>query len=33
MGTAVNHIDRTTSHTDTLVEDIHRHIIGGEGTD
>lgn len=33
MGDKVDHIDRTTSHTDTLVEDIHRHIIGGEGTD
>lgn len=33
LGDKVDHIDRTTSHTDTLVEDIHRHIIGGEGTD
>lgn len=33
MSDRVDHIDRTTSHTDTLVEDIHRHIIGGEGTD
>ena len=33
MGDKVDHIDRTTSHTDTLVEDLHRHIIGGEGTD
>ena len=33
MGDAVDIIQQTTSHTDTLVEDIHRHIIGGEGTD
>lgn len=33
MGDKIDHIDRTASHTDTLVEDIHRHIIGGEGTD
>lgn len=33
MGDKVERIDRTTSHTDTLMEDIHRHIIGGEGTD
>lgn len=33
MGGAVDRIDQTTQHTDTLVEDIHRHIIGGEGTD
>lgn len=33
MGEAVDRIDTTTSHTDTLVEDIHRHIVGGEGTD
>lgn len=33
MGGAVDLIKQTTSHTDTLVEDIHRHIIGGEGTD
>jgi len=33
MGERVERIDQTTSHTDTLVEDIHRHIIGGEGTD
>lgn len=33
MGDAVGIIQQTTSHTDSLVEDIHRHIIGGEGTD
>ena len=33
MGGMVDRIDNTTQHTDTLVEDIHRHIIGGEGTD
>ena len=33
MGGKVDHIDRTTSHTDTLVEDIHNHLIGREGTD
>ena len=33
MGGKVDRIDSTTQHTDTLVEDIHRHIIGGEGTD
>lgn len=33
MGERVERIDQTTSHTDVLVEDIHRHIIGGEGTD
>lgn len=33
MGGTVDRIDTTTRHTDTLVEDIHRHIIGGEGTD
>ena len=33
MGGAVSRIDQTTQHTDVLVEDIHRHIIGGEGTD
>lgn len=33
MGDAVDIIQQTTSHTDSLVEDIHRHIIGGEGTD
>ena len=33
MGSKVDHIDRTTSHTDTLVEDIHNHLIGREGTD
>ena len=33
MGEKVDHIDRTTSHTDTLVEDIHNHLIGREGTD
>ena len=33
MGGMVDRIDTTTQHTDTLVEDIHRHIIGGEGTD
>ena len=33
MGDKVDHIDRTTSHTDTLVEDIHNHLIGREGTD
>lgn len=33
MGETVSAIDVTTRHTDTLVEDIHRHFIGGEGTD
>ena len=33
MGGTVDRIDHTTQHTDVLVEDIHRHIIGGEGTD
>lgn len=33
MGSKVDLIDRTTSHTDTLVEDIHNHLIGREGTD
>ena len=33
MGERVERIDQTTSHTDVLVEDIHRHIVGGEGTD
>ena len=33
MGGKVDRIDATTQHTDTLVEDIHRHIIGAEGTD
>ena len=33
MGEQVDRIDHTTQHTDVLVEDIHRHIIGGEGTD
>lgn len=33
MGGAVSRIDQTTQHTDVLVEDIHRHLIGGEGTD
>ena len=33
MGGTVDRIDTTTQHTDALVEDIHRHFIGGEGTD
>ena len=33
MGGKVDRIDQTTQHSDTLIEDIHRHIIGGEGTD
>ena len=33
MGGAVSRIDKTTQHTDVLVEDIHRHLVGGEGTD
>lgn len=33
MGERVDRIDSTTQHTDALVEDIHRHIVGGEGTD
>lgn len=33
MGDKVDRIDSTTLHTDTLVEDLHRHIVGGEGTD
>ena len=33
MGERVERIDQTTSHTDVPVEDIHLHIIGGEGTD
>lgn len=31
MGGTVDRIDQTTQHTDTLVEDIHRHIMGGDG--
>ena len=33
MDGKVDRIDSTTQHTDTLVEDIHRHFLGGEGTD
>ena len=33
MGSKVNRIDSTTQHTNSLVEDIHHHLIGGEGTD
>ena len=33
MGDKVDRIDATTQHSDTLIEDIHRHFIGGEGTD
>ena len=33
MGDKVDRIDATTQHSDNLIEDIHRHIIGGEGTD
>ena len=33
MGDTVDRIDATTQHSDTLIEDIHRHFIGGEGTD
>ena len=33
MGERVERIDQTTRHSDTLIEDIHRHFIGGEGTD
>ena len=33
MGGKVDRIDQTTQHSDTLIEDIHRHILGGEGTD
>lgn len=33
MGGKVDRIDSTTQHTDTLVEDIHNHLIGREGTD
>lgn len=34
MGAAVTHIDQTTSHTASQVDDIHRYLIGGaEGTD
>ena len=33
MGSTVTRIDSTTRHTDTLVEDIHNHLIGREGTD
>ena len=33
MGSAVTRIDSTTQHTDSLVEDIHNHLIGREGTD
>ena len=32
MSGAVDRIDSTTQHTDTLVEDIHKHIFR-EGTD
>lgn len=30
---AADHIRDTTDETNTLVKDIHRHFIGGEGTD
>ena len=33
MGDKVDRIDATTQHSDTLLQDIHRHFIGGEGTD
>ena len=33
MGDKVDRIDSTTQHTNSLVEDIHHHLIGGEGTD
>lgn len=33
MGGKVDRIDSTTQHTDALVEDIHNHLIGREGTD
>ena len=33
MGGKVDRIDCTTRHTDTLVEDIHRSLLGGEVTD
>lgn len=34
MGAAVTHIEQTTSHTASQVDDIHRYLIGGgEGTD
>lgn len=33
MGGKVDRIDSTTQHTDSLVEDIHNHLIGREGTD
>lgn len=31
MGGVLDRVDQTTQHTDTLVEDIHRHIVGGDG--
>lgn len=33
MGDKVDRIDATTQHSDTLLQDIHRRFIGGEGTD
>ena len=30
MGGVLDRVDQTTQHTDTLVEDIHRHIMGGD---
>ena len=33
MGVTIDRIDHTTQHTDVLVEDIHNHLIGREGTD
>ena len=30
MGGVIDRVDMTTQHTDTLVEDIHRHIVGGD---
>lgn len=33
MGGKVDTIWSTTQHTDSLVEDIHQRLIGGEGTD
>lgn len=30
MGGVIDRVDVTTQHTDTLVEDIHRRIVGGD---
>lgn len=33
MGVKVDRIDATSTHTESMVEDIHRHIFKPEGTD